>query len=184
MAYKIMHFVIIYFVMLFQVNAKEISLLDQEEIEPTEVSLPKDEKTVLIKDADNLENKTLDAMREFMNLENERLREIKLLDLDVTRANLRLKQREAETKLVQLNQEYAIPSSKISSNDPLVSPMVLKGVMKVGKEYQAIARVKDKIINVKEGDELDIGLKVLRIENDKVVYKGTNDEEMVLSLGG
>ncbi len=177
-------FLIIYLIMFFffcvPVFAAEVSMLDrdiehEEENssllkEPTQVKTP--ESVPLI---DNPEN---NATYDFIEQENQRLREIKLLDLDLQRADLRAK----ISKLDQDNTALMPKGSKEVSSTEF--PIKLKGVMSIAQDRQALMMVNEKKISVRVGGVVGEGFMVMRIDDDKVVLKDKDGKEKIIVIGG
>lgn len=114
---------------------------------------------------------------DFIEQENERLREIKLLDLDLQRSSLKLKQKEILTKMAQLNHVPADDQQHTAEH------LVLKGIIEQGEIRQAIVQDNGKTSTLKKGDAI-LGQQIIRIEKNKVVFKDALGQEKEILLGG
>ncbi|MBF0490607.1 MAG: hypothetical protein HQL15_08355 [Candidatus Omnitrophica bacterium] len=103
-------------------------------------------------------NDDFQEMDDFIKQENERLKDIKLLNLDLERANLELKRREIEQKMVQLNKADGAVSlegegdSDTQSNRPVIK---LLGTFASASLKQAVLNVNGTSVHVKEGTDMD-----------------------------
>ncbi len=166
-------FVSIFLIWQIQIHAKEISMLDQDPDKTVEESNS-------IKTVESVvpEKKPEDPMRAFINQENERLREIKLLDLDVMRADLQLKQKEIQSKLSKYEQ-----SSEVNIKDVASDPIKLNGIVQLGAEKQAIVLINGSVTYFKIGQFIDSAYKVKSISDDRMVITDEQGQEKIIMIG-
>lgn len=125
-----------------------------------------------------------DQLQVFLNQENARLREIKMLDLDVTKANLQLKQKEIESKIAQLTpaKESGEEFLKPSETKEKGSAFRLKGILTVSGERVAMIQINEQVLNLKKGDVFNSDYKIFRIDIRDVVITDLKGNQTTISL--
>ena len=163
------------------VYADDVPVLGSEEQdEPAQVlaitRVPKENSKQKVEPPKSLQGGIL---HEFIEQEDDRLREIRLLSLDLQRADLR-------SKLSKLDQEINVGVTTPVKNgyDPGVSLIKFKGIMDLGSGSQALALVNDRNVTVMVGDAIGEGYVVVRIDEDRLVLKDKAGKERIIELGG
>ncbi len=109
------------------------------------------------------------AMRDFIKQEDERLKEIKLLTLDLEKADLEFKKKEIESKMSGLvggpSPAQGIVSTKTADGLPDVQ---VSGVMINNTSKAAFINVDQKLFIVREGQEFGNGIKAVKITDQLV----------------
>jgi type IV pilus biogenesis protein PilP len=158
------------------VQANEISLLEEGVVIPAvkkeEAIINKQEISESKEDPESEDD--FKQMDDFIKNENEKLKGIKLLNLDLEMANLELKRREIEQKITQLNkswgslpigkQEY-INEDKSDNQEPKVA-----AVFQSNAKKQATLDFNGRHINVQEGQEVR-GLMVKAINSKGITIQ-------------
>ena len=162
------------------VRAEQVSLIEapQKTAEALPVVQPPAEPVKIPKeDAD----KDFQSMKEFMQQENERLKDIKILDLDLQRADLELKKREIEIKLAALNKDQ----NPVFFGPELSTGPAFKvvGIFLNGKTRQALMKVGGANRQVHEGEKLNSDASVKTITADAVILQFSNGETGTFTLG-
>jgi hypothetical protein len=153
------------------VYAEQVSLIQMPEpqvILPPAVELPIKEEDVpkqQVPDENFLE------MKAFMKEQDVRLKAIKLLNLDVARADLELKRREIESKLAGLNQSSST-SMQMSMKDSDTSIHVAS-ILISPKKREALLQTGGLRSRVQEGSKIN-DKTVSKIEADAVTFKDIN----------
>ncbi len=157
-------------VLISQVYASEVTLIDSNKSSADSVQIDEEE----INDDESLDHDSSQAddfkeMDDFINQENERLKEIKLLNLDLEKANLELKRRDIEQKIVQLDkvEGSAIYEKHENRKDKLIK---LAGIFESKTYKQAILNISGVHINVQEGQNID-GILVKAIKSKAITIE-------------
>lgn len=162
-------------------HADEVSLIHEdihnEETLDTE-PLDSNEKNIQ-------EMPTSKELLDFIAEENAQLRKIKLLDLDVAKAQLQLKQKEIQVKLAALNPvENVTHHSNLTTHDIEAFGVIVRGVIYIDSHYQAILQLNNNIVTVKSGDLINGGYKVVDIKSNQVVLNDAQGLEKIILVGG
>lgn len=140
---------------------EKISMIQQNSITNQEISEAEDD----------LADDDFEQMNEFIHQENERLKNIKLLNLDVEWANLKLKKKEIEQKIVQLDKAGgAGPSPTLTPGVSDKPVMKLLGIFESDAFKKAILNINGAKVNVQEGEQIN-GMLVKSITPQSVVLQ-------------
>ncbi len=107
-----------------------------------------------------------DAMKDFIRQEDDRLKDIKLLSLDLEKADLEFKKKEIQTKMAGLGGTIAQDKGAPASGglpDVRVSGIVIKGG--VGHAFISVA---GKMFYVHEGQDIGDKMKIIKITDQAV----------------
>lgn len=162
-------------------HADEVSLL-HEALENEEIITTKN----IEDNSHNVHTSPLNSkILDFIEEENAQLRKIKLLDLDVTRAQLQLKQKEIQVKLAALN-PVSDRTQHLHETPQAVEALgiIAQGVIYIDHQYQAIVQVNNNVVTVTSGDLLPGGFTVMDINAKQVVLKDAQDVETIILIGG
>lgn len=161
-------------------GAHEASLIDEDTIPkkaPEKISMIEANTTNTIinqemsETEDNFPDDDFEQMHDFIQQENERLKNIKLLNLDVEWANLKLKEKEIEQKIGQLDKalgSMAPSTAGVGMRDKPV--MKLLGVFESDAFKKAVVAIDGLRINVQEGEHVN-GMLVKSITPQTVVLQ-------------
>ncbi len=123
-----------------------------------------------------------DAMKDFIRQEDDRLKDIKLLSLDLEKADLELKKKEIQTKMAGLSgtvtQDKSAPASG-GLPDVRVSGIVIKEG--IGR---AFISVEGKIFYVREGQDIGDKMKITKIADQAVFIQYPDGRTRPLELYG
>ena len=106
-------------------------------------------------------------MKDFIRQEDDRLKDIKLLSLDLEKADLEFKKKEIQTKMAGLSGTVAQDKGAPASGD-LTDIRVSGIVIKEGVGHAFIS-VEGKIFYVREGQDIGGKMKITKI-TDQVVF--------------
>jgi hypothetical protein len=175
------------FILLFvcgQAQANDVSLIEEGVVvTPVLKQLP------VINEQEVDDNKGQEdefaQMDSFIKKENEKLKAIKLLNLDIERADLELKKREIEQKMVQLNVREGVSSTvkqeegdEAKINKPILR---LAAVLESNAKRQAILNFDGRHINVKEGQEVEgVLVKTIKTQGITIQYQDGQTKELSL----
>ncbi len=173
------------FMLLFflgQVRAHEVSLIEDEAVKKD--IIPSQQEP-----SEETEDETPDddfqQMNDFIQQENEKLKNIKLLNLDLEHANLELKKKEIEQKISKLDKsEGALSASNQENTTDLktIRPVVkLVSIFESKTMKQAILSIDGVNINVKEGQQMD-GVVIKSINSQAVMVEYEDGQIQKLSL--
>ena len=125
-----------------------------------------------------------DQMQEFMRQENERIKAIKILHLDLERSNLELKKKEIEIKMADLNKNQS-PSLPVNPAPGSFQPLMMKlsGIFVRGDQREALMEVDGSHVQVRAGGRLRDGITVKKIDSDQVVLEYTDGKQQIFTLG-
>ncbi|MBI4310085.1 MAG: hypothetical protein HY591_07130, partial [Candidatus Omnitrophica bacterium] len=107
-------------------------------------------------------------MQEFLQQENERVKAIKILNLDLEHANLELKKKEIEVKLAELNKTGV--AVNLSSN-PGSPSMGVSGIFVSGTDRWALMNIDGVRVQVKPGQAMRDGMVIKEINADAVIVR-------------
>ena len=126
-----------------------------------------------------------EQMKDFMQQEDERLKAIKILNLDLERANLELKKKEVESKLAVLNQDHVFLPEALKLPSSSLQPMVFKvnGVFLTEKIRLAMININGTSTQVAEGQLMREGVLVKRINPEAVTLEYPDGKQEILSVG-
>ena len=126
-----------------------------------------------------------ESMKGFIQQEDDRLKEIKLLSLDLEKAGLELKKKEIQNKMEGLN--GALPQEKgaasVVRNTGASSDLRLSGIMINDKVRQAFIVAQGKQLSVHEGQDLANGMKIAKITAKSVSIVYADGTTRQLELG-
>ena len=166
--------------------ANQVSLIEDEDV-PKDVSVVKEEtvdnkEISLAEDENDNQQDDLEEVNDFINQENEKLKDIKLLNLDLEKVGIELKRREIEQKIAQLDKTEGIlaPTQDSSGDIKLSKPQVrLVGVFESASKKQAVLSINGEHINVKEGQEVeDIVVKTIKPQGVTIQYQDGQLQEL------
>lgn len=123
-----------------------------------------------------------EQMKEFLRQENERIKAIKILNLDLERADLELKKRQIEIKLANLNKHTVVPAGPASAVF-LKPAFKLRGIFTSAETRQALINANGVTIQAIEGQTVGEGVTVKQITNDAAVLEYTDGKQETLNLG-
>ncbi len=174
------------FFLINQAQANQVSLIDDEESFNASVDINKESKDMSQKNSLISNEGSDDAkMEDFIREENDKIKDIKLLNLDLERANLEFKKKEIEQKMAQLNKEEegATLSGARSISDTSFSSLKLKliGIFESALKKKAVLNINGVHFNVIEGEKVE-GFLVGAIKSQSIVIKYNNGEEEELYL--
>jgi hypothetical protein len=171
------------------VQANEISLIEGNELphmtaKLKERAVDKQQESVL-EDEDDEQEDDLSQVDDFINKENNKLKDIKLLNLDLERAGLELKRKEIEQKISQLNKtEGTVPLSfqetsvDVKPSRPLVK---LVGIFESAMKKQAMLSINGQRRNVKEGQDIEgIVIKAIQSQAITIQYQDGQVQDIYL----
>ena len=126
------------------------------------------------------------SMDVFLNEEQARLKDIKLLNLDLEKASLEFKKKELQSKTAQLAHVPEIPSVSAMDNnrEPLKPVVKLIGLTVNGGFKQALIQSNGILYTVKEGEAFADGLSVKSIASDKISIQHTDGKEEQIVFSG
>jgi hypothetical protein len=161
--------------------ANEVSLLETGESSNTVSSQAKKESYQPSLNVPEVEEEDeFQEMADFIQQENERLKDIKLLNLDLERASLELKKKEIEQKMAQFHKEENVMSQE--DDDGVSRPSIkLLGVFLGGLKKQAVLSINGKQVNCKEGQYIE-GINIASIDSRLVTVQYADGEKQVYSL--
>jgi hypothetical protein len=168
--------------------AGKISLLDQQSTvskkpAPTQkYSEPVNAKFEGAAGRQDDHDKKYEDMRQFMGQEDERIKAIKILDLDLQRADLELKKRQIEVKLADLNKSNAA-LSPLTASGFLKPAFKLSGIFMSGSHREALIDVQGANIQAEEGKMIQDGVIVAKINTDSALLKYADGKQETLNLG-
>ncbi len=113
--------------------------------------------------------------------ENERIKAIKILNLDLERSNLELKKKEIEVKLADLNKNQSVHIQASDSFRP--SAVKLAGIFVHGDGRQALFEVDGTYVHAGQGEQVKEGVLVKEIKNDKVILEFKDGKQQTFILG-
>ena len=124
------------------------------------------------------------AMKDFIRQEDERLKDIKLLSLDLEKAGLELKKKEVQGKMAELSgalvqEKGAAPKADDGEPDIHISGIIINDAVK-----QAFIGIDGKILCVREGQELAGKMKVTKITGQSVSVQFSDGKTRQLMLPG
>lgn len=116
---------------------------------------------------------------DFIDQENKRMREIKLLNLDLQRADLR-------SRIKKLDQEDNVSSmlKEKKEQDLENFPIKLQGIVRIGDEHVGLLLDHTVRVSAKAGQILRDDVTVVRIDDDKAVFRTKDGKERVVLIGG
>ncbi|MBI3601272.1 MAG: hypothetical protein HY209_00015 [Candidatus Omnitrophica bacterium] len=178
-------FIMTGFVLLFgagQVRAHEVSLIEEEAVKENIVT-PQGEPSEEVED--DPQDDDFQQMNDFIQQENEKLKSIKLLNLDLERADLELKKKEIEQKIAQLNKSEGTlsASSQENTTDLKTSRPIIKllSIFESKTMKQAMLSIDGVNINVKEGQQMDeMVVKSINLQTVIVEYEDGQTQELRL----
>lgn len=178
-------FVLLFLVLSTTAFADDVSLIQTnaviKEAAPEEVvaEAPKPSPSPAIVDSD------LQRMKEFVKEENERLKAIKILNLDLEQASLELKKREIEVKLAGLSSSPNTQSSLSRLSDENGAHPMIKvvGIMLSGDVRSAKLDIGGVISSVSEGKTIKNGVIIKKIFEDGVVIAYLDGREETINFG-
>ncbi len=121
-------------------------------------------------------------MNDFIHKENEKFKDIKLLNLDVEKFGLELKKKEIEQKIAQLNKSKSFSSIPGQSDQKaLKSNVKLIGIFESATKKQAVLNIDGIDINAQEGENIG-GMVIKTINHQAVIvqYQDGNIQELRL----
>jgi hypothetical protein len=120
-------------------------------------------------------------MKEFIQQENDRMKEIRILNLDLERADLELRKKEIETKLAGMNKNGRVITSGFSA----AAKPVLKvtGIFVNGVDRQVLMNVDGVNIQVKEGESVRQGVIIKKITSDTVLLQYADGKNETIAMG-
>lgn len=154
----------------FPVFADELSLIDHKQlnkaidtsVEPAEEN--EEEKVDLTKD--KVSNMELEDP--FIEDEAKKIREIKLLSLDVQKTDLELKRQQMLVKMQKINNQTESHIVHEQGNMQKMINVVVKSILIAGTKKLAVMGVNNKYFTVSEQQHFSEGLVIKAIEADKV----------------
>ena len=155
----------------------EVSLLDEKDTQDSTI-LNEEQENKSLEVEDNKEidinNDKFNQMNDFVNEEDEKLKEIKLLDLDLQRADLELKRKEIEQKINQLDKVESFPLMKEhdqNAESVVILPSIkLLSIFISDLNKKAVISVNGVNSTVIEGQHIDSFL-VKAIDSRKIVLQ-------------
>ncbi len=176
------------FILFFQVvgasYADELSMLGDQQVIESKAEVVIDKMPIIQPQAETLpaQPQSLSDMDDYIHQEENRIKAIKLLSLDLEKANIELKQREVQVKLAELNKSgvFTAPVASFSAQEPIVKRLI--SLMATGDFKEAVIEVNGAGVIVHEGDSIADG-KVKHI-NDKgllIVYEDGQEEQLRLN---
>ena len=161
------------------VQAHEVSLIEREDdvsVEDSEVqeNTQINEEGVSQEREGVAQDQEFDQINDFIDQEDEKMKGIKLLNLDLERASLELKKKEIEQKMAQLNKSegtFSVTSQDAASDETMHKPVVkLISIFQSPAGKQAVLNVNGVNINVKEKQQID-GVTIKTIDSQEVIVQ-------------
>ena len=123
------------------------------------------------------------SMKKFIQQEDERLKDIKILSLDVEKTELEFKKKEILAKMSGLNQGHEQERSN-SLSKPLdnVLDVHLAGVLINGNDKLAFINFNGKVLTVREGEEFGDQIKALEITSEQVCLQYPDGKKQILKV--
>lgn len=170
-----MSFLILLFVLTFVSTsaAEDLSLVQPPQI-VKEIAPP---NTV-----ENTIDPEFEEMKSFIRLEHERMRALKILNLDLERANLELKKREIELKLSDLNKGMVTPAMGLSSGHE-TSELVLAGVFINKSKKAALFKLDGRMVHVPQGSLINEQMTLKEVKENSVVLEQADGGLQTIQLG-
>ena len=176
--------VMVLFLNAVNVWAGEVSLIEKNTI--TAKKTPVKEKSMIQeKKAAKAEpiDQGFEQMKEFIQQENERLKAIKILNLDLERADLELKKGEIEVKIAGLNRGSNAAIAGLSTGISKPAVVKLCGILMNGDDREALVNMDGIYVQIKEGFALRNGALVRKVSDDAVVLEYADGKKETISLG-
>ena len=177
-------------------GADEISLIDKphikeaipSKVQPEEVKPSSAHKSPVNQDnPKNIEagDQNFQQMKDFMREENERFKAIKILNLDLERADLELKQKEIQVKMAQLNKESGalINSNGSMSVKPAKPLLKISGIFLTDEGKEALINVNGANQNAREGEQIASGIAVKKITSTAVTVQYADGQIQEFKFG-
>lgn len=131
--------------------------------------------------ANKVNDKEFERMREFMRQEEERIKQIKMLNLDLERANLELKKRQVDAQLAELGPKQgttALPAADL----PKAPIIKLNGIVMAQDMQRAWITVDGTQSFFKEGQAIGTGLTLRKIAPDSVVVEHADGNKETIRI--
>lgn len=123
-----------------------------------------------------------DTMKDFIRQEDDRLKDIKLLSLDLEKADLEFKKKEIQTKMAGLSGAVAQDKGASTSGD-LPDIRVSGIIIKEGVGHAFIS-VEGRIFYVHEGKDIGDKMKIIKITDRSVSVQYPDGRTRLLELYG
>ena len=123
-----------------------------------------------------------DAMKDFIRQEDDRLKDIKLLSLDLEKADLEFKKKEIQTKMAGLSCTVA-PDKGVPASGDLPDIRVSGIVIKEGVGHAFIS-VEGRIFYVREGQDIGDKMKITKITDQAVFIQYPDGRTRSLEWAG
>lgn len=123
-------------------------------------------------------DQSFEQMKEFMRQEDERIKTIKILNLDLERANLELKKGEVAVKIAAIG-----PSSSLSTGTSKPASPKLCGIFAQDNNKEALINVSGVYIQAGEGEALRDGVLVKKIGPEAVLLEYPDGKKETIELG-
>ena len=128
-------------------------------------------------------DRSFQQMKDFMREENERLKAIKILNLDLERADLELKQKEIQVKMAKLNKEGGMLDSNgaalLKSSKPLIK---ITSIFLNDKSKEAVINVDGLNLNTHEGEQTVSGIAIKKITSEAVTVQYSDGQVQELKF--
>ena len=172
-------------------GAEEISLITPiKESKQANVKLQKSQvlPQAAIKKETPKSNEHIDRdfqqMKDFMSEENERLKTLKILNLDLERAGLELKQKEIQVKMIKLNKEGGVLDSNAVVSVKSSKPMVkITSIFLNDEGKEAVINVDGLNLNAHEGEQIASGIAIKKITPETVTVQYADGQIQELKFG-
>ena len=183
-------FSLIFLPLMRDAQANEISLIEHDILpkgnSEKETSVVTTEEDVLENAQEESHNQDFEDMNDFIHTENEKLKDIRLLNLDLEKYNLEFKKKEIEQKMAQLNklENPMIPSNQENiAGSKMVKPVLkLKSIFENEAKKQAMLSINGININVKQGEKVSgVTIKIISPQLVAVEYEDGDTQELHLS---
>lgn len=163
------------------IRADQISLIESKQDSTINVEEPfslndEEEPDVMVQTDD------FQQMEEFMREENERLKDIKLLTLDVQKASLELKKKETDQKISQLTiAKDDMPSVGVEESVQTHPTIQLLGVFSSSAKKEAVLSINGKQGRVQQGEEFQ-GIRLVAVKSQMIKVEHQDGEIQELYL--
>jgi|GEM_PF-6200593 len=178
----------IFLVFVTELRADEISLIEKDDLPKTVSRITPavtNQEEVATENEETPDEQESQQIDDFIQKENEKLKDIKLLNLDLERSSLELKKREIEQKITQINKsEDPLPISnhENATEVKLIKPTLkLLGIFESMGKKQALLNINGTNMNVKEGQNIN-GMIVKSINQQGVVMEYEDESSLQLNL--
>ena len=123
-------------------------------------------------------------MKSFIQQEDERLKDIKILTLDLEKSGLELKKKEIQVKMAELSGAPAPDKGAGGFAGTGLPDVRVSGIVINDRLKQAFISVDGKVFPAREGQELENKMKIIKITGQSVSIQCADGQTRQLGLSG